>query len=351
MIRQFIKDNFQNGNQIKSTDSKPRIEFIDLAKGLCILLVVIYHTEVIKFDMLGIKSLRMPLYFILSGLFFKTYGGVAQLAIKKINKILIPFLFFYLVSWAECQLLEIAPWNTNPIAEPIYALFTQRIGPIWFLECLFLVSVVFCIIFVSIKNELARFILVVLMGVMGSYLATNRIFLPCQFDVVFTAMPFFYFGYMLKKTTLLYPSKYDHLALPAGIMFVVIGSSLYFIFDKPFIGFWDNTIKGSLLLNYLLSVILVIGVLLICKRIKWFPVISYIGRYSIIVLVMHQIVLQAMTTFRPYLLGYGINYIYFIFTFGISWISIPFIRKYLPQFTAQKDLITDIKIPKFQFVR
>lgn len=346
MFTQFLKDNFQNNNQIRSTESKPRIEFIDLAKGLCIFLVVVYHTEVIRFDIPGLKALRMPLYFILSGLFFKTYGGFAQLTIKKVNKILIPFLFFYVLSWMELSALNIAPWNTKPVAEPIYALFTRRIGPIWFLECLFLTAVAFCAISVTIRNEVARCSIVLIMGAVGYYLSFNRIFLPCQIDVVFTAMPFFYFGYILKKTPLLYPSKHDCFALPTGILLLAIGSVLYYLCDKPFIEFWDNTIKGGLILNYLLSVVFVVGVLLICKRIKWLPVISYIGRYSIIVLVMHQIVLQAMKTFEPYLLGYGINYIYFLITFGISWLSIPILRKYLPQFTAQKDLIKEDFVSK-----
>lgn len=349
MMKQFIKNNFQKDNQIRSTDSKPRIEFIDLAKGLCILLVVVYHTEIVRIDIPGLKALRMPLYFILSGLFFKSYGGVAQHIIKKTNKILIPFLFFYFLSWIELLLLDIAPWNTKPVTQPIYALFMERIGPIWFLECLFFTSVLFCFVSVLLQNELARFVAVIAMGAFGYYFSINNIFMPCQIDVVFTAMPFFYFGYILKQTPLLYPSKYDQYAPISGIFLLIVGTLLYYLFDKPFIEFWDNTISGNLIQNYLLSLIFVTGVLLICKKIKWLPVISYIGRYSIIVLVMHQIVLQAMKTFEPYLLGYGINYIYFIFTFGISWVSIPILRKYLPQFTAQKDLIRDLK--SFNFIK
>lgn len=51
-----------------------RIDFIDLAKGVCIFLVVIGHCGV-PIDIPGFEIVRMPLYFILSGLFFKEYGG------------------------------------------------------------------------------------------------------------------------------------------------------------------------------------------------------------------------------------------------------------------------------------
>ena len=76
-------------------ETKKRIEFIDLAKGVCILLVIMMHTDV-NVDFPGLRGMRMPLYFILSGLFFKDYGGFLNLLVKKANKILIPFLFFYL---------------------------------------------------------------------------------------------------------------------------------------------------------------------------------------------------------------------------------------------------------------
>lgn len=54
--------------------TKQRIDFIDLAKGVCILLVVLGHIG-IPISLPGMNSMRMPLYFILSGLFFKDYGG------------------------------------------------------------------------------------------------------------------------------------------------------------------------------------------------------------------------------------------------------------------------------------
>ena len=349
MLKKFLEDNFTNYNgMVCNQDKKTRIEFIDLAKGICIFLVVIYHTEIVRFDIPGLKAVRMPLYFILSGLFFKNYGGIFQLALRKVNKILVPFLFFYIISWLECTLVDLAPWNTTPVAEPFHALFTQRIGPIWFLECLFFTVLAFGAICNTFNSEYMRFIAVIFMGVIGNLLSLKNIFLPCQIDVVFTAMPFFYLGYILKKTPLLYPSRQDRFALPLGVAMLIAGSVLYYLLDRPFIEFWNNTMKGNLLVNYILSFIFVIGVMMICKGIKWLPVISYIGRYSIIVLVMHQIVLQFMKTFEPYLLGYGINYVYFVFTFGISWLSIPVLRKYLPQFTAQADFVKECHIIRLE---
>ena len=70
-----------------------RIQFVDTAKGICILLVVMYHAGLVDNDTPCLSMLRMPFYFTLSGLFFKDYGGFRTI-LKKVNKLLVPFVFF-----------------------------------------------------------------------------------------------------------------------------------------------------------------------------------------------------------------------------------------------------------------
>lgn len=78
------------------SSKKERLHYIDLAKGVCITLVIVGHTG-LSITIPGLDAIRMPLYFILSGLFFKDYGGLGRLFKKKFNKILFPFLFFILL--------------------------------------------------------------------------------------------------------------------------------------------------------------------------------------------------------------------------------------------------------------
>lgn len=83
---------------------KKRIQYIDLAKGFCIILVVAYHVNKafhfkqfpLFWDTLSV--FRMPLYFFLSGLFFKEYEGFFGFSLRKVNKLLIPFFFFHIVT-------------------------------------------------------------------------------------------------------------------------------------------------------------------------------------------------------------------------------------------------------------
>ena len=88
----------KNAKEMENQSIKPRIEWIDTAKGICILLVAYSHVYLgdhptfLHFQ----DYFRMPLYFLLSGLFFKTYNSFPNFILKKTNKLLIPFVFAYI---------------------------------------------------------------------------------------------------------------------------------------------------------------------------------------------------------------------------------------------------------------
>ena len=55
-------------------NNKPRLEWVDTAKGICILLVILYHTTGHLIDVhsqmaIMLRATRMPLYFTIAGLF------------------------------------------------------------------------------------------------------------------------------------------------------------------------------------------------------------------------------------------------------------------------------------------
>ena len=92
---------------------KKRIEYIDLVKGICILMVVWIHCTREKGTPLDnlFFCIRMPLYFFLSGMFFKSGISFIDFIIKKINKLIIPFIFFFCFS----LLLELIIMEYNSI--------------------------------------------------------------------------------------------------------------------------------------------------------------------------------------------------------------------------------------------
>lgn len=322
-------------------EAKKRIEFIDLAKGVCILLVIMIHTDV-NVDFPGLQAMRMPLYFILSGLFFKDYGGFFNLLIKKTNKILIPFLFFYLASYIVFYLVGwLSPNLIKSEASGIFDLFTQRQlfnNPIWFLLALFWANLMYCLISLITKNEWLRGSIVLGIGGIGVLLGTYHIFLPCYVDSAMSALPFFYFGYLLKKTPLLYPNQYDKYNVLWILLLYGVALCIDRWFDNPHIYFSMNIITGNWILGIILSLSSVMAVLFLCKIIKRLPFISYFGRYSIIPLCTHHLIYRPL---KYMLIEFNVSggVILSVLTILICWACIPLCIRFIPWFTAQKDLL------------
>lgn len=342
----------RNLANINRAESKKRIEFIDLAKGVCILQVILIHCGY-SFEPAGLRALRMPLYFVLSGLFFKDYGGLISTLWKKTNKLIIPFLFFYLLAHCIIQLNFYIKGTINESPYHIFDFITKSYyfnRPIWFLLCLFWDNIIFLCICRNVKNGIIRGILVLLTGLIGYYFAHESIVLPIQLSPALNSLPFFYLGYLLKRTSLLYPSERKSFEWGLIVVFLGIGISLSVFLDQPCISFLENEIHGNLIIVYITSAAMVIGTLLLCKQIGRLPVISYIGRYSIIPLGVHWVLIHYINKIVPTLPHSAL--VNFVLTVVISICLIPVFLKYFPYFTAQKDLdINAIKQKAATFVK
>lgn len=334
-----------------------RIEFIDLAKGICIILVVISHIG-IYYDTVFpgstfLKSFRMPLYFFLSGFFFKTYNGFFDFLRRKTNKLLIPFVFFYLFTSVILSLflnykfsirLEYAEnfmiWNA--LAE-----FYNREAfpniPIWFLLCLFEVNILFylCHIFSDRFGKYKIYTIIsisLLFGITGLILAKYGINLPMFIDTSFTSLPFFMMGYVINRhSILLQPNKYDKYSL---IIIIVCFITAYLI--SGYVDFRTNQFRSiSFLTVYPCGFLGVISIMFIAKRINYIPIVSYWGRYSIMILVSHALIYQIFAyVIKPFGLGNVASiYVNLTCTMFTYLLLIPFMRRCLPYVTAQKDII------------
>ena len=196
---------------------KNRIEFIDLAKGICISLVVLLH---VFGDLSGtpvkiMNLFRMPLYFVLSGLFFKTYDVFFTFLKKKINKLIIPFAFtfFFIIiptSWFLATKMGNNVHQFNIMWGGEGKLNLGIDGAAWFLVCLFFMNVFFYFIFyVSRKNVLLLIFFSGICGLVGYALNVYNFYLPMWTDSALTAIPFFMIGYLLKQKTNILNSNYS----------------------------------------------------------------------------------------------------------------------------------------------
>jgi len=330
---------------------KPRIEYIDLAKGICITLVVCFHLTLfyntsLPFDKF-FRTFRMPLYFFLSGCFFKAYEGFGGFIKRKINKLLIPFVFFYVV----CSFLIpniLAHYGVNmrylPMSQMWSALLDEYYpsGQIWFLLCLFEINIFFYVIYLFAGTFEKRTLVIVLIslmfGICGIILGLKGIDLPANFDSAMSALPFFAVGYVVfRHTDLLKPNRFDRY-LPL----MVIGAFTLVYFICPNVSFLENHFFGhSWCTAYPFGTLGVLGVVWLSKLLKRLPIISYYGRYSIIILVTHGTVLHF---FAAILNRFGLSLttellLNLLLTMSSYLLIIPFMRRFMPHVTAQKDVI------------
>lgn len=340
-LQEFIRDNFQGPGRTPQSCFLPdrkRIEFIDLVKGVCIILVVLLHSGYL-IPVPGLKALRMPLYFVLSGLFFKDYGGIKNLVIKKTNKLIVPGLFFFSLFLTAIIITSSDPISAviceikRPLTEPFIANL-----PVWFLFCLFWVNLLYYAVHKAFGGGWAGAIPVLMIGLTGYILNCYNIYLPLFVGSALTATPFFFAGVMLKRYSLLQPEQDKTQIILCAIL--LCAAITYCIkLHTPSIEFVTNQYRGTVLEIYSVSIILVVSLIMICKTVRWLPVVSYLGRYSIIVLGCHFLYLNYIPIGMyvisrqpvPVLASNIISWI-------LCWISIPLFRKLFPGFTAQKDI-------------
>lgn len=327
-----------------------RIDFIDLTKGVCIILVVMSHIGG-AFEQLDRDSMlscfRMPLYFFISGVFFKSYEGLSGFVVRKINKLIIPFLFFYLSAF----LLKYIVWKIMPGVFVMPVSWKELLlvfqghdlikfnPPIWFLLALFHCNVLFYLVhYLRDKHLTLMFAVTLLIGCAGFYLGKHQIVLPLYIDIAMTALPFYVAGFWIRRYNFfLFPSHRFDMVIP---VFVILALVVMFFTATP-LGMRTNNYAGNIFEVYIAAFAGIFMIMLLCKKVKRLQIVSYLGRYSIITLSIHGPILHFA---RPVVARYihsswAQAACLLALTLSICLLFTPILLKVIPQMVAQKDLL------------
>lgn len=313
-----------------------RIEYFDLAKGLCISLVVLNHLQGAYGVELPTDSyltlIRMPLYFFLSGFFFKDYGGIATFAAKKTDRLLIPFLFFYITTSVllPTMLANTLGMHFNTAKEGWATLWAFLMPdarypniPLWFLWALFLGNLLFYAMRKAVKADWAVLLLALLMG---SIFATDHApTLPASIDRMLSYMPFFITGHIFRSRKM--QARLTPKVLTAiAIVYVATG--------------WHHaeTPVLQIVQCYITGLCGILCLIALCMHTGHLPYFSYIGRYSIMVLVTHEPLIRALL---PLDMGLWTSFLVIMMLYPAV---IPLMKRFLPHVTAQKDVISHLVV-------
>lgn len=320
-----------------------RIEYIDLMKGFCIVLIIMYHCGIVFHnDTLStmFRDFRIPLYFFLSGLFFKEYGGLGDFGIRKIDKLLIPYIFFAYIPYALIDFF--LPYQHTGIYY-LFMLIEPYNIPLWFLRCLFFTYILYYIYhkFVGRRNGVLQ--VVVMVGVTFPLWVVAQNLTPpsCKYLLMIypiiqnvltaiMAIPFFFIASTLRKKGLL--------AMRIKVQYIIILFSLFFVIW--FFTCQENVdyMVSRLGNNYLFLYTSALGgigcVWCIAYTLKHLFYFSYVGRYSLIALGTHAPCISLLR-----LCGIENKYLIALCVLAIMPGVIWLFKKYFPYFTAQKDLL------------
>lgn len=288
---------------------KKRIEYIDIAKGIGILLVVMGHNDfavVSPFMYKVIYSFHMPLFFFLSGYFLNTAAGFWNFLRKRFNSLMKPYFFIlFLIYAGGISFGKMGFQNAfTRIVKSLYGTgYYLDWVQLWFLPHLFVVSIyafLFYAVMGRVNNRPVRW-LVLLLTLAASSLFLHMFYpfsltlfgkqlelfgLPFSLDLVLLSGFFFILGNEVRQIT-------SDEVFGNAFLLIVTGAALILLdlFFAARIDF-NTRVYESYLINTLESVSGILFVLALSRqielRVTWLAsVFKYFGKISLIILLFH----------------------------------------------------------------
>ncbi len=285
-----------------------RIGYIDIAKGLGILVIVLAHNDLAQYHPTlhkFIYAFHIPLFFFLSGMFFRPEREFGETVKRRFNTLMKPYFFaLFIIYLSEAAFGNMSFENiAGRILKSLYA--TGRYidwVQLWFIPHLFAASlftwVAWRVLFGRVKMDWLRWVFLFAMLAAG-VLIMPRFWpftapvvemelygLPFSLDLVFASGFFFLLGYEVNQKPL---EKF--FASP----FVLIGTfglllaSILFLppeldFNtRTYPSLWINTIEAMLGITMVLS----LARNLETWSEKLANMFRYFGRISLVILIFH----------------------------------------------------------------
>lgn len=234
-----------------NVENKNRVDWIDTLKLIGIFYIYLGHLgkdagKLYPF----VFSFHVPLFFMISGLFFRTpdnYKDAWDKIKSSFIKIIIPYFVFSLIGVT----IYTIKWDYSPdrvmdmMKNVLFGIRNKvPLASLWFLPCLFVVIVYYCIASMITKNPLVIFLVSLLIYCLTPYWF-NTLSLPV-FNVNFALnyMAFFSLGVLLsKKVKIDWPKCYEG-KHRVSMMAIILLSFLYFAYSYQYGAFTViNSIK------------------------------------------------------------------------------------------------------------
>jgi polysaccharide biosynthesis protein PslL len=289
-----------------STFATNRIGYIDIAKGLGIVLVVMGHNDFALISPLAHKliySFHMPMFFFMSGMFFNPDLPFWSFIRRRFERVLRPFLFtllliyFMSLSFSKVSILV----ATRRLLKALYGNghYIDWVQ-LWFLPHLFVVSL-FAYVFIRVirrsRLDSLRWIIlaiIYLVGVLGlaffwpfEFSLFGKVYtvygLPFSLDIVLVSGFFFVLGFEINK-------KVPATRFDSGWVLTLSGISLIvLVLYSPATIDLNTRVFDSFIVNTVEALLGILFILTISKQMEKIgglaALFRYLGQASLIILI------------------------------------------------------------------
>lgn len=289
---------------MESIGGKNRIEWLDTARGIGIIFVVLGHIGFGRFNQ-WIYSFHLPLFVFISGMLFNPNTSALNLIKKRIKTLLIPYFCFGLIILLE-EMITFSKINSDFIISFIKDLLIQkRFRFVWFLTFLFVIELFYLALHKAIKNKIVFGIVVFAFSIV--VFEYNLLFKKAfiwNADASAFMLPIFYLGTLasniIDKIEIIL-KKYKWLLIICGLVISLIS---VFLFNNTLELFDMNF--GIPIINFISALSGIVFVLTISCLIHN-PVLKYVGENSLSYYLTHMCISFPISNKIMSMIGVSLN--------------------------------------------
>lgn len=280
-----------------------RVSWIDICRGVAILLVLYGHLFNTDNQRYLIYAFHMPLFFFISGLVFKppSQKSIIEISKKYSKQLLIPYVIFALLTYLFAFVSHTA--GDISFTGILYQLFGIVYGNgndgmlgynvvLWFLPCLFITKLTFALLTRITKKGTVLSIVLGIFAVSGALVSyfLPWVKLPFGFEVALIGITFFGAGYvvMSNKKRVQFILKQKILLAITAILLTILAAKLNYHISGYQVDMRIGHI-GNFFLFYLASFSGIITCMTISKIIATNAFFEYLGRHSMVLFAWHNI--------------------------------------------------------------
>jgi acyltransferase len=282
-----------NDSYVILNPSKQRIEWIDVAKGIGILLVVLGHSGFSLNIRWWIWSFHMPLFLLLSGLVFSInkYPDFSFLFEKRNISLLRPYFLFTLI--VLLLLFFIQPDYPYLVKSTI--IYGWATIALWFIPVLYLTEFLYYFIRKNLSDK-QTLLFLILNSLFGYALSRYNVHIPYKVEVIFTSVLFYGIGNLFFSEINKALNRFSMLVVITAGLFCLLINLVFCYLNYIRFDMSSNSI-GNYFCAYIsalsgISFIILISFLITSNgftaRLK--SLFTYFGVNTLIILALHQLI-------------------------------------------------------------